>query len=338
MDPLLLARWQFGITTVYHFLFVPLTISLAFIGRRPADGLVPDRQREVPAPDPVLREALPHQLRARRRHRHRPGVPVRDELERLQPLRRRHLRGAARDRGPARLLPRVDVPRPLDLRLGPPLEAGPPCDDLDRRRSARSSRPTSSWPPTRGCSTRSATRSTRPPGGPSSIDIVAVLTSPVALITFAHTIPAAFMTGGAFVAGVAMWRLAPPSRHRPGCLPHGGEGRRLDARGVRPPRRRHRRRPGPDHDRRPADEDGRRRGALGDDRLGRVLSLFTIGTLDGSEEIFSIRIPYLLSFMATGDSTGTVEGINDLQAQYEAAVRPGRLDAEHPGRLLGASA
>src|SRR5437588_968762 len=25
-----LARWQFGITTVYHFLFVPLTIGLAF--------------------------------------------------------------------------------------------------------------------------------------------------------------------------------------------------------------------------------------------------------------------------------------------------------------------
>jgi cytochrome bd ubiquinol oxidase subunit I len=28
MDVLALARWQFGITTVYHFLFVPLTIGL----------------------------------------------------------------------------------------------------------------------------------------------------------------------------------------------------------------------------------------------------------------------------------------------------------------------
>ena len=27
MEPLDLARWQFGITTVYHFLFVPLTIG-----------------------------------------------------------------------------------------------------------------------------------------------------------------------------------------------------------------------------------------------------------------------------------------------------------------------
>ena len=31
MDPLILARWQFGITTVYHFLFVPLTLGLAFL-------------------------------------------------------------------------------------------------------------------------------------------------------------------------------------------------------------------------------------------------------------------------------------------------------------------
>ena len=31
MDPLDLARWQFGITTVYHFFFVPITIGLAFM-------------------------------------------------------------------------------------------------------------------------------------------------------------------------------------------------------------------------------------------------------------------------------------------------------------------
>jgi len=28
LDPLLIARWQFGITTVYHFWMVPLTIGL----------------------------------------------------------------------------------------------------------------------------------------------------------------------------------------------------------------------------------------------------------------------------------------------------------------------
>ena len=31
MDALDLARWQFGITTVYHFLFVPITIGLGFL-------------------------------------------------------------------------------------------------------------------------------------------------------------------------------------------------------------------------------------------------------------------------------------------------------------------
>ncbi|WP_316310853.1 cytochrome ubiquinol oxidase subunit I, partial [Clavibacter michiganensis] len=29
--PLLLSRWQFGLTTVYHFLFVPLSFMFAFV-------------------------------------------------------------------------------------------------------------------------------------------------------------------------------------------------------------------------------------------------------------------------------------------------------------------
>ena len=52
-------------------------------------------------------------------------------------------------------------------------------------------------------------------------------------------------------------------------------------------------------------------------------SVFTIGTLDGTEDIFSIRIPYLLSFLATGTFDGKVEGINDLQAMEEAQFGPG---------------
>lgn len=44
LAPETLARWQFGITTVYHFLFVPLTISLAALTGRPADRLGPDEQ------------------------------------------------------------------------------------------------------------------------------------------------------------------------------------------------------------------------------------------------------------------------------------------------------
>ena len=31
LDPLDIARWQFGITTVYHFMMVPLTIGLGLV-------------------------------------------------------------------------------------------------------------------------------------------------------------------------------------------------------------------------------------------------------------------------------------------------------------------
>jgi cytochrome bd ubiquinol oxidase subunit I len=31
MDALDLARWQFGVTTVYHFFFVPLTLGLIWV-------------------------------------------------------------------------------------------------------------------------------------------------------------------------------------------------------------------------------------------------------------------------------------------------------------------
>ena len=31
LDVLSLARWQFGLTTIYHFLFVPLTIGLVLM-------------------------------------------------------------------------------------------------------------------------------------------------------------------------------------------------------------------------------------------------------------------------------------------------------------------
>ena len=58
----------------------------------------------------------------------------------------------------------------------------------------------------------------------------------------------------------------------------------------------------------------------------RPFSLFTIGSLDGSEAYWSLEIPGLTSFLATGNWTGpesTVEGINDLQAQYEQKYGPG---------------
>lgn len=29
MDPVILSRWQFAVTTIYHFFFVPVTLGLS---------------------------------------------------------------------------------------------------------------------------------------------------------------------------------------------------------------------------------------------------------------------------------------------------------------------
>ena len=60
--------------------------------------------------------------------------------------------------------------------------------------------------------------------------------------------------------------------------------------------------------------------ALYDTAQPAPLSLFAIWGPDG-KEIFNFNLPFIpgmLSFLATGDFNGTVQGINNLQAQYQA--------------------
>jgi cytochrome d ubiquinol oxidase subunit I len=52
-------------------------------------------------------------------------------------------------------------------------------------------------------------------------------------------------------------------------------------------------------------------------------SLFTIGSLDGGSEVWSVRVPGVLSFLATGSFHGKVEGIDDVQAAEVAKYGPG---------------
>ncbi|WFE20305.1 cytochrome ubiquinol oxidase subunit I [Solwaraspora sp. WMMD937] len=154
-------------------------------------------------------------------------------------------------------------------------------------------------------------------------DFIAVLTNKVTLITFPHTLAGCFMVAGALVLAVALWHL------------------------VRHP-------DGPDT---PALRTATKLGAwttilataavIGTgDIQGKIMtqvqpmkmaaaealyatespaafSVVTVGTLDGSREIWTIKIPYLLSWLSTGDPTGEVQGINDLQAQYAAQYGPG---------------
>ncbi len=46
-------------------------------------------------------------------------------------------------------------------------------------------------------------------------------------------------------------------------------------------------------------------------------SLLTIGDLTGKQEIWSFRIPYAMSFLACNNFTCEVKGVNELQAKYE---------------------
>ena len=52
-------------------------------------------------------------------------------------------------------------------------------------------------------------------------------------------------------------------------------------------------------------------------------SILTIGDIAGDTATPLIEVPGLLSVLATGSFDGTVQGINDVQAQYEVAYGPG---------------
>jgi cytochrome d ubiquinol oxidase subunit I len=160
-------------------------------------------------------------------------------------------------------------------------------------------------------------------------DFGAVLSNKVVLVTFPHTILAAYMVGGGFIAAVGLWHLI--------------------------------RRPGQDRD---AFRTATRFGAvtlivagvgvaISGDIQGKVMtevqpmkmaaaealystdqpasfSLFTIGTLNGSKEVFALKVPRVLSFLATGHLDGQVQGINNLQSQYEKTYGPGDYSPNIP--------
>lgn len=54
-----------------------------------------------------------------------------------------------------------------------------------------------------------------------------------------------------------------------------------------------------------------------------ALSLLTIGNWDQTEDVFSIRIPALLSFMTYSQPYGEIKGINQLQEEFEETYGPG---------------
>jgi cytochrome d ubiquinol oxidase subunit I len=151
-------------------------------------------------------------------------------------------------------------------------------------------------------------------------DFPAVLTNSTAIGAFAHTITACFVTAGVFVLAISAYHLAREQHtevFRPsirlalvtvliaslGVIVTGDLQARLMTQ-QQPMKM-------------AAAE------ALYDTVAPASFSLFTIGSLDGSKEVWSVRVPGVLSFMATGSFTGRVEGINDLQHQSEQHYGPG---------------
>ncbi len=63
--------------------------------------------------------------------------------------------------------------------------------------------------------------------------------------------------------------------------------------------------------------------ALWDSEDPAALSLFTIGDEKNRKDVFAIKIPGMLSFLAYNKFSGEVKGINDLQREYEQQYGPG---------------
>ncbi|GEK86684.1 cytochrome ubiquinol oxidase subunit I [Microbacterium aerolatum] len=147
------------------------------------------------------------------------------------------------------------------------------------------------------------------------VDFWALLTNPVALAAFPHTIFGAFMFAAGVIISVSAWHLY-RGQHLETMhvsLKFGLWAMLVSTAGV----------------------------ALTGDQLGLAMyaaqpmkmaaaeatfdtvcgadasfSLFTLGTPDGSSELFSIRVPYLLSLLSTHTLDACVHGINDLNAEY----------------------
>ncbi|MDO5627102.1 MAG: cytochrome ubiquinol oxidase subunit I [Mobilicoccus sp.] len=180
-------------------------------------------------------------------------------------------------------------------------------------------------------------------------DFVAVLLNPVQLVTFPHVITAAYMTAGAFVMAVCLWHLRSGRSTKVGVSP---ASERLDEHGQTV-----------DHTggatavatTAPSTylESYRRAARMGaivalvaslgviisGDLQGKVMtevqpmkmaaaeglyhnetqapfSVFATGNLEGTEATHWIEIPGLLSWLGAGDVNAEIRGINDIQADY----------------------
>ncbi|GAA4239177.1 cytochrome ubiquinol oxidase subunit I [Actinomadura meridiana] len=151
-------------------------------------------------------------------------------------------------------------------------------------------------------------------------DFWAVLTNSTHLVAFPHTITAAFVTGGMFMAGVSAWHLARRKNvevFRPSlrlalavtAIASIGVAVTGDIQGKVMTEQQPMKMAAAE--------------ALYETEQPASFSVLTVGTPDGDSEVFGIKVPRVLSFLATGSFDGEVKGINDVQAAQEARYGPG---------------
>ncbi len=151
-------------------------------------------------------------------------------------------------------------------------------------------------------------------------DFFAILGNPVLLVTFPHTILAAWATAGAFVLGISAYHLA--RRQEVTVFTHSaamglvvlfiaslgvafvGHAQAQVVTRVQPMKM-------------AAAE------ALWDTQAPAEFSLFAVGDVQQGRNTVQVALPGLLSLLATNTLDGKVEGINDLQRQYVAQYGPG---------------
>lgn len=150
-------------------------------------------------------------------------------------------------------------------------------------------------------------------------DFGALLLNKVNLAAFPHTLAGAVMAGGSLLLAIGVWRLRAGGEAAFRTLARLGAWLTLTGGALT---------------------------ALTGDHLGKVItevqpmkmaaaealyatttgapfSVFALGDPGGGEPFLTLEIPRLLSILAKGDPGATVQGIDDLQAQYAAQFGPG---------------
>ncbi len=152
------------------------------------------------------------------------------------------------------------------------------------------------------------------------VDFGAVLFQSTTLVTFAHVISSCFLVAGLFVGGISAWMLVKGkspevvrSTLKLGMITAivsfvivgwSGDSQAVLMFKQQPMKM--------------ASAE-----ALYETAAPAPFSIFTVGTLDGSKPLFSIDIPHGLSLLATHSWDGSVTGINQLQEQYVQQYGPG---------------